>query len=84
MTARLVLNAISGGSRLLIEALLVIRKGKKQVRRAARLVCRNLIESGLPEDAAKEIAGAYASAGLEVLSVRKMISLARRMDQMED
>ena len=79
-TASLVFNAISGSTKLLVKVYLAMRRGKKNVKKAKKTMHKFLIKSGLPKDVAIEIAECYTSTGKEILSIRKMISLAKTLD----
>ena len=81
MTARLVFDAVTGGSKLLVKSYAAVRRGRGQVKDARKLFYRSLVESGVPEDVAKEIAETYASIGLEMLSIRKLIALAQSLER---
>ncbi len=79
MTARLVFDAVAGGSKLLVKTYAALRRGRGQVKTARKLFYSSLVELGVPKDDAAEVAEIYASIGLQILSVRKLIGLARSL-----
>ncbi|TFG08704.1 hypothetical protein EU538_06630 [Candidatus Thorarchaeota archaeon] len=80
MVARLIWNAVSGGTKLLVKSYWAVRRAKGRVKKSKKDFCRILTQAGLPKEAAERLADTYAAPGLEVLSVRKMIELAREFD----
>ena len=77
---RLVGTAAKGGTGLVVRTYWSIHKGRGWVKKAKKKFYRELVKSGMPKDKAKQIARAYANPGLEILSVRKIISLARELE----
>ncbi|MHA1772356.1 MAG: hypothetical protein ACTSYL_08075 [Candidatus Thorarchaeota archaeon] len=80
MTARIIASAIGGGSKLLVKVYAAMRRARKNVKQGSDVFYNTLVEQGVPKKDAKIIAKTYKSAGEEVLSIRKMIRLASRLD----
>ncbi len=80
MVARLIWDAVSGGTKLFVRSYWAIRRARGQVKKSRKAFEKLLTQSGVPEDAAERLADTYASPALEVLSVRKMMELAREFD----
>ncbi|RDE14170.1 MAG: hypothetical protein C4K49_07915 [Candidatus Thorarchaeota archaeon] len=77
MSARIVLSALSGGTALMTRTYVVMRRGRKQVKTAAKTFFSGLVEIGVPERLAQDIADIYAAQGLQMLSIRSWIRIAR-------
>ncbi|MGQ4910701.1 MAG: hypothetical protein ACP6KW_00895 [Candidatus Thorarchaeota archaeon] len=78
--ASIIWTATSGGSRLLIKSWWVLRRGRKEVSKSARVMYKELVAYGLPEEDARSIAAAYARPGKELLRIRGLIRLVRSLE----
>ena len=77
MSARIVLSALSGGTALMTRTYVVMRRGRKQVKTAAKTLFNGLVGTGVPERLAQDIADIYAAQGLQLLSIRSLIRMAQ-------
>lgn len=73
------MTAIGSGTKLLTKTWWSIRKGRKEVKKAAREFYKVLRSNGIPEEEAKEITLAYAKPAWEMLSITNMIKMATEM-----
>ena len=74
-------TAIGSGSKLLFKVWRSLRKGRSEVKKGAKTFYKTLVESGIPEEDAKQIAIAYAKPAWEILSIRGIINLVRDLDE---
>lgn len=77
--ASLVWTAVSGGIKIAALLLGAYVNARWSVRSSKKKFQKNLVKQGLPESYAKELAATYASAGQELLSIRKMASMIGQM-----
>lgn len=77
MSARIVVSALSGGTSLMAKTYAAMRRGRKQVKSAAKTFHIGLVEGGMPERLAQEIADTYAAQGQQMLSIISWIRIAR-------
>jgi hypothetical protein len=77
---KIVGTAAKGGTSLLVRTYWSIRKGRGWVKKAKKRFQKELVNSGIPDDIARQIANSYADPGLEILSIRNMINLARELE----
>lgn len=73
-------TAIGGGSRLLVKVWWALRKGRGQVKKAAKTFCETLVQAGIPREEAREIAIAYAKPAWEILSIRGIFRMIREVE----
>ncbi|MGY5871341.1 MAG: hypothetical protein RTV72_03760 [Candidatus Thorarchaeota archaeon] len=78
--ASIIATSMGGGSKLLAKTWWSIRKGRGEVKKAARTFYNTLVKSGIPKEDAKEIALAYAKPAWELLSIRNLIRMAMESD----
>ncbi|MFW9846903.1 MAG: hypothetical protein ACFFD6_09155 [Candidatus Thorarchaeota archaeon] len=81
--ASIVWTAVSGGIKIAALLLGAYVNARWRVRQSKKRFQKSLVKHGLPEDYAKELARTYASAGQDILSIRKMASMigkARELD----
>jgi len=76
----LIKTAIFGGTKLLVKSFLAITFAKRKVSKSRKAMEKTLVKEGIPRETAIEIANSYASIGNEVLSIRKLIKMARELD----
>lgn len=74
--ASIIATSMGGGSKLLAKTWWSLRKGRGEVKKAARTFYNTLVASGIPREDAKEISIAYAKPAWEILSVRNLIRMA--------
>jgi hypothetical protein len=78
--ATIVAASMGGGSKLLAKTWWSLRKGRGEVKKAAKTFYNTLVEHGIPQEEAKEITVAYAKPAWEILSVRNLIKMAIEAD----
>jgi hypothetical protein len=80
MSARTALRAILGSGKLLAKTSLAIWRAKRRVKKGKDVLRRKLEDFGVPSEAATEVAEAYVKSAEEALSVRNMMSMARKIE----
>ena len=78
--ASIIATSMGGGYKLLAKTWWSLRKGRGEVKKAARTFYKTLLDAGIPKEDAKEIAMAYAKPALEILSVRNLVRMAMEKD----
>jgi len=78
--ASIVATSMGGGSKLLAKTWWSLRRGRGEVKKAAKTFYNTLIASGIPREEARLITIAYAKPAWEILSVRNLIKLAIEAD----
>ena len=73
--ASIVWTAISGGIKIVGRLLGAYVNARWSVRSSKKTFQKSLVKHGLPADYAKELASTYASAGQDMLSIRKMVGM---------
>ena len=73
--ASIIATSMGGGSKLLAKTWWSIRKGRGEVKKAAKTFYNTLIKAGIPREEAKAITVAYAKPAWEILSVRNLIRM---------
>jgi hypothetical protein len=81
--ASIVWTALSGSVKIIAGLLGAYVNARWRVRRSKKTFQRGLVKHGLPEDHAKELASAYASAGKDLLSIRKMASMIGQIRELD-
>ncbi len=71
----LVWTAVTGGTKILVKFLWVLRRSRGKVKEGARYFYQELLDSGIPREDAILITEAYMKPTLEMLKVRNMIKL---------
>lgn len=74
-------TAIGSGSKILFKVWRSLRKGRSEVKKAAKTFYRTLREHGIPEEEAKHLAIAYAEPAWEILSLRGIFRMIRELDE---
>ncbi len=72
---------MGGGTKLLAKTWWAVRKGRKDVKKAAEEFYNRLRDVGIPEENAKDITLAYAGPAYEMLKVTNLIKMAMEMDE---
>lgn len=75
----IILNSMGGGTKLLAKTWWAVRKGRSEVKKAAKEFYRTLRDLGIPEENAKDMTLAYAKPAWELLSVTNLIKMAMEM-----
>ncbi len=78
--ASIVATSMGGGSKLLAKTWWSLRKGRGEVKKAAKTFYNTLISHGIPREEARQITIAYAKPAWEILSVRNLIRMAIEAD----
>ena len=73
--ATIIAASMGGGSKLLAKTWWSLRKGRGEVKKAAKTFYNTLVAHGIPREEAKEIAVAYAKPAWEILSIRNLIRM---------
>ncbi len=81
--ASIVWTALSGSVKIVAGLLGAYVNGRWSVRRSKKTFQKGLVKYGLPEDYAKELASTYASAGQNLLSIRKMAGMISQMRELD-
>jgi hypothetical protein len=81
--ASIVWTAISSSVKIVAGLLGAYVNARWSVRRSKKTFQKSLEKHGLPADYAKELASAYASAGQNLLSIRKMASMIGQIRELE-
>ncbi|MFW9844959.1 MAG: hypothetical protein ACFFEV_10315 [Candidatus Thorarchaeota archaeon] len=74
--ASIIATSMGGGSKILAKTWWAIRKGRGEVKKAARTFYNTLLAHGIPREEARAITVAYAKPAWELLSVRNLIRIA--------
>jgi len=74
--ASIIATSMGGGSKLLAKTWWSLRKGRGEVKKAAKTFYNTLISHGIPREEARQITVAYAKPAWEILSVRNLIRMA--------
>lgn len=77
----LIKTAIVGGTKLFVKGFVAITLAKRKVNKSRKAMEKTLIKQGIPRETAIEIADSYASIGIQFLSIRQLIRMARDMDK---
>ena len=72
---------MGGGTKLLAKTWWAVRKGRGEVKKAAREFYRTLRDLGIPEENAKDMTLAYAKPAWELLSTTRLIKIAMEMKE---
>ncbi len=80
MSARMALRTILGSGKLLVKTSLSVWRARRSVKKGKVVLRKKLEKQDVPPDAAREVANEYAKSAEEALSVRRMISMARKID----
>ncbi|MCK5265785.1 MAG: hypothetical protein KAR03_09275 [Candidatus Thorarchaeota archaeon] len=78
--ASIVATSMGSGSKLLAKTWWSLRKGRGEVKKAAKTFYNTLISHGIPREEARQITIAYAKPAWEILSVRNLIRMAIEAD----
>ncbi len=77
----LIWHAVGGGTKLMVKLLWNLRKAKGGVKKGSRKFYETLVNSGIPENDALEIAKSYTEPAMEILSVRGMYKFLKDIEQ---
>ena len=81
--ASIVWTAFSGGVKIAARLLGAYVNARWSVRTSKKKFQKSLVKQGLPLDYAKELASTYASAGQNLLSIRKMAGMIGQLRELE-
>ncbi len=81
--ASLIWTAVSGGVKIAALLLGAYVNARWSVRSSRKRFQKSLVKLGLPTDYAKELASTYASAGQDLLSIRKMAGMIGQLRELE-
>lgn len=77
-------TAIGSGSILLVKVWWSLRKGRGEVKKSAKTFYSTLVKAGIPKEDAREISIAYARPAWEILSIRGIFRMIRKIDGVDD
>ena len=76
----LIKTVIFGGTKFLVKGLITIALAKRKVKKSKKAMQKTLVKQGIPQETAFELADSYASLGIEILSIRKLIKMAKEIE----
>jgi hypothetical protein len=74
-------TALGGGSKLLFKIWRSFHKGRGEVKKGAKAFYKILRENGIPQENARQITIAFAKPAWEILTVRGIFRLVRKLDE---
>lgn len=72
-------TSFTSGTKMLTKLYLTLRRGRRIVKRGSQAFYESLVEYGIPQEFAQQITGSYAGPGLEMLRIRRIISMVREL-----
>ena len=81
--ATIIAASMGGGSKLLAKTWWSLRKGRGEVKKAAKTFYNTLVSHGIPREEARAITLAYAKPAWEILSIRNIIRMVMNGEDMD-